>query len=633
MEYTIYKSTGNQMNLEEPGTTTFKIAKLQTAIRPIWEYRADKFWNAFKLKDNVHLPMVYTETGINPPDYKEDIFKNITPSWFLQLLQNSNSNNNFNRRHYFKSFPTINEGTSSELEFVQPSLTDVQKENVIIDSNQDFLYNGNNVANGEGLGSPFPCRVKINLKVHEADQNKNKTFSLKGNNSGGNYDYKAAFLQELLLQYLPTELLEDSIISSASGGPVLVKYYPLESIYEDSYSAHPLSPSDTKFTFEEDSFGLTGLSLIDHEVVDDFDWISYRLWIKEQIKTNRDKSMSGQKTNCIFVKIVKTGTDGVVFFSTSTKRNFYLFPNADGEIEFNDTQVLPLKEYTYEFFTYHLVNYENKKPCIIEIPQGRRKVKIKQPPQNRPYVEFKNLRDKKNKVQLALNLSTNQEISKTFFGITVDEAQDFSDDWSLFDPGGLRKSYYQYENEPGSFEIYKMHKQPTSYFNISEISNPVKIVTNGISTLAFTTEIIEPFTDYYYMIRSINSDGVPSNPSPIYKVHSTMDIDDTFLHVESVGFKKPPQNEYMNEKSMAKMLQIIPATMQVMTGSGENGPYDTIDSNGGFDSNNQIANLGLVSTSIWDEKRVFKLRLTSRKTGKKIDLNLRFKLEKQQITQ
>jgi hypothetical protein len=279
------------------------------------------------------------------------------------------------------------------------------------------------------------------------------------------------------------------------------------------------------------------------------------------------------------------------------------------------------------------VNYEQRKPCIIEIPQGNRRVKIKQPPQNRPYVEFRNIRNKKNKVQLALNLSTNQEISKTFFGITEDEISNFSDDWSLFDPGGLRKSYYQYENEPGTFEIYKMRKQPTSYFNISEISDPVKTVTNGVSTLFFTTETIEPFTDYYYMIRSINSDGVPSNPSPIYKVYTTMDIDDTFLHVESVGFKKSPQNEYMNEKTMAKMLQIIPATMQVITGSGENGPYDTIANNNGFDSNNQIENLGLVNTSIWENNRVFKIRLTSRKTGKKIDLNLRFKLEKQQITQ
>ena len=38
--------------------------------------------------------------------------------------------------------------------------------------------------------------------------------------------------------------------------------------------------------------------------------------------------------------------------------------------------------------------------------------------------------------------------------------------------------------------------------------------------------------------------------------------------------------------------------------------------------------LGIVDKKIWDEKTRFKIRLVSKKTGKKLDLNVKFNLNK-----
>ena len=144
------------------------------------------------------------------------------------------------------------------------------------------------------------------------------------------------------------------------------------------------------------------------------------------------------------------------------------------------------------------------------------------------------------------------------------------------------------------------------------------------STLLTITDNILPFVDYYYMIRSYNSYGYYSNPSPIYKVHMTKDANETFLNVETVDFFVSDQNKYMLEKTMAKLLQVVPSSYQTTLKVEED-----FDGYSGITNPNDLPQLGLVQEKIWDTNTKFKLRLVSRKTGKKIDINLNFKLTKQ----
>ena len=152
---------------------------------------------------------------------------------------------------------------------------------------------------------------------------------------------------------------------------------------------------------------------------------------------------------------------------------------------------------------------------------------------------------------------------------------------------------------------------------------------DNLSTLSFKTDFIKPFQNYYYIIRSINSYGYYSNPSPIYKVLKTLDADESFLNVETVGFATSEDSLYMPEKTMAKLIQIIPSSYQTSLGE----TYDDISNQGGLNTADQplcdpLPDLGIVTQTIWSGQNRFKIRLTSRKTGKKIDLNLNFKLTK-----
>jgi hypothetical protein len=317
------------------------------------------------------------------------------------------------------------------------------------------------------------------------------------------------------------------------------------------------------------------------------------------------------------------------------KQNFYIFPQeSDGNIVFFDTQVIPDRAYIYTIKTINLVKLPDHGICFVEVPHTTMTVRPMQPPQFRPQTSFHNYKNDKEKIRILLNLNSNEEVRKEYKGFTEQENSEFLENWSLFDPQDLRRTWYQYESEPSEFEIYKMteeqYRKVKGYLDI--VNNSIKLETKAedhLSTLTFKTDFIKPFQNYYYIIRSKNSYEYYSNPSPIYKVLKTLDANESFLNVETVGFATSEDSLYMPEKTMAKLIQIIPSSYQ--TSLGEN--YDDISNQGGLNTANHnlcvpLPDLGIVSETIWSEQNRFKIRLTSRKTGKKIDLNLNFKLTK-----
>ena len=234
-----------------------------------------------------------------------------------------------------------------------------------------------------------------------------------------------------------------------------------------------------------------------------------------------------------------------------------------------------------------------------------------------------------------MNLNSNEEIKKDYKGFSEQENSDFISNWNLFDPQDLRRTWYQYESERPKYQIYKMSEQQynrvRSYVDIPDNSLLIETTRPDFgSTLSSKSDFIQPFRNYYYVIRSVNSYGYFSNPSPIYKVYKTQDANETFLDVETVGFSTSGDTLYMPEKTMAKLLQIVPSSYQTSLGQD----YDEIRNQGGLNSAGQslvnpLPNIGIVEEKIWNDSTKFKIRLTSRKTGKKIDLNLNFKLTKE----
>ena len=551
-------------------------SNLEFVIQPVFEYQAIEFENYNNNREEFQMPNCYLETKFITSEHEE--LEGLVTFDTDTLSIGSNSVFGFDRRRYFTNFSFYQNG---ENDIVNDLSEPDRFENIVLTSYSTTNGNLKNPFYGPGyeLGKVFPN--KINLKITGLGSNTNsfKTFL-------NNKNYKYSFIHDVVQQRL--------------------------------------APQSTEVFVNEIEQAVSFYFLKDYEGNGDFVMNNHTPLIKnpepdvdrgDYLKNFLEK-IYDYDNEVLFVRIQKTYNNG-------TNQNFWIYPDSEGEVKYCDTQVKIDKDYTFQAFIYVLMEQN-----LYEIPLGEQVVaKILQPPHPRPQVEFKNVKNKKNQIKIMMNLSSNKYKSLEYKGISADEEQTFLNNYSKYDPNELRDSYYQYETETGKYEIFKMERQPTSYYDIGNNAE-LKEVRSNNSTLLTITDSIKPFKDYYYMIRSFNHYGYYSNPSPIYKVHLTKDANDTFLHVEAVGFFVSDQNKYMLEKTMAKLLQVVPSSYQTTFENQD----DDLDGYSGETNPNSLPDLGIVDKKIWDTDTKFKLRLVSRKTGKKLDINLNFKLTKQ-ITQ
>ena len=122
---------------------------------------------------------------------------------------------------------------------------------------------------------------------------------------------------------------------------------------------------------------------------------------------------------------------------------------------------------------------------------------------------------------------------------------------------------------------------------------------------------------YYYTFRVINENGVAGGFTPIFE--SELINDGGYIYS---SFNQLSEEELVEDQiseplmSFKKLFNIVPNFQHLVLNS-EN--VDFTDS-----AFNQVGNfeLGTADDKIWG--KTFKIRLTSNKTGKKIDLNIKF---------
>ena len=124
-------------------------------------------------------------------------------------------------------------------------------------------------------------------------------------------------------------------------------------------------------------------------------------------------------------------------------------------------------------------------------------------------------------------------------------------------------------------------------------------------------DTIESNKKYYYVARSIDYHGHYSNPTPIYEVEILNENGLVIPITSVVDFAKKENNVDQN-KSLKKYLKIQPAIRHRIFNAEKI-------------SNNEVQ-LGNDEINPWS--KTFKIRLTSKSTGKKIDINFKFKYNK-----
>ena len=143
-----------------------------------------------------------------------------------------------------------------------------------------------------------------------------------------------------------------------------------------------------------------------------------------------------------------------------------------------------------------------------------------------------------------------------------------------------------------SFQIFRIQKRPTAYTDFE--------LYEQINEESFEEQIL-PNTKYYYTFRAIDTHGHVSNPTPVYEVEL----------IDEKGAVKPiirlvdmtPKKNKNNIKECQKYIYLKPSLRQLY-----------------FSDSPEVD--GIFST---DQKRKkYKMRVTSKGSGKKIDFNFSF---------
>ena len=178
-----------------------------------------------------------------------------------------------------------------------------------------------------------------------------------------------------------------------------------------------------------------------------------------------------------------------------------------------------------------------------------------------------------------------------------------------------------------TFDIYRTTVKPTSYEDFSGMMlDSVEGLTpsgNRAVSIGYDDKI-EPNQVYYYTFRCTDYHGGISIPSPIYKIELVDDNGRIFPRVEVYHLMEEEQIKSDPLKSVIKpgkkYLQVGASLAQSLV--------NTQGLTGEVISPTQAPPTGLLSTQsegIWSttaNKKVVKIRMTSKHTGKKIDLNV-----------
>ena len=183
------------------------------------------------------------------------------------------------------------------------------------------------------------------------------------------------------------------------------------------------------------------------------------------------------------------------------------------------------------------------------------------------------------------------------------------------------------DDRAAAFEIYRMEAPPEKMEDFANnlrkyLSTDVNTETLQKASSASFIDEIDPNVEYYYAFRTVDNHGKISNPSPVYKLIMMENDGAVYPLIEIYQMKKiVPQKP---TKTCKKLINIVPRYSQRLINLEKSNI-------GAGTSVKEVKNLvlGLENKALFGRK--FKVRLTSKKTGKKIDLNINFNVKLDKI--
>jgi len=332
-----------------------------------------------------------------------------------------------------------------------------------------------------------------------------------------------------------------------------------------------------------------------------------------------------QRITTLGYVIEKKNSNGVILQSIYIPKN-----NNKADIEYIDTQIPYNTDITYDVYsldTIPTLSYQfrdivktGSRILTINVPITltpkltknllfNKVVRLTDNPPVPPIVNFITYQSVSD--LLTLNLTTQvSELLDTPINILQSDQQ-------------ILNNTYNYKNRTDGKMLFKTNDplkniqifiiantKPTSYIDFQNVQ-PIDVPMNNAFSKSINVQI-RPNTKYYILCRSVDTHGLISNPTPIYEVEIVSDGGAIYPLINSVNFDT--NKNYDVKKSFKKYLHIKPATQYTQLITNEmNEPQ-----------------LGIQDQKLWGQK--YKVRISSKKSGKSFDINLTYNKNEQDLT-
>mgnify|MGYP003112046126 CR=1 FL=1 len=244
---------------------------------------------------------------------------------------------------------------------------------------------------------------------------------------------------------------------------------------------------------------------------------------------------------------------------------------------------------------------------------------IDKPPVS-PELSFYPLKGVDTRVKVLLNSSTGDYMDKP---IAILDSDRLFVEEEYFGQTGENKTYeeirssgskirYTSDDPVDKYQLFRINSEPTSY---EDFNNNFVEIDPDVGTPGYFEDIIIPNRKYYYCARSVDVHGNISNPTYIFEIEMFNNEGQIYLRQQVFTFK---QEKPTYIKQGRRFIYIEPSFQQVALDQNV-----VIPEPPNPDATPQDGLLGVADSKCWQEE--FKIRITSKKTGRKMDLNITFK--------
>ena len=178
------------------------------------------------------------------------------------------------------------------------------------------------------------------------------------------------------------------------------------------------------------------------------------------------------------------------------------------------------------------------------------------------------------------------------------------------------------DDAAGRFEIYRTDVAPKSYedfrTNLYALAGAVDVASASMKSKVQTNK------KYYYTFRAIDQHDNRSNPTPVYQVE-IVENNGMMFFISSIYEFPTMEDKITHTRTFQRFLKINPNMIQSLVNMEETFPDGYMDDASAFEAPGDRVILGKAEQDVWEKN--FKLRVTSKHTGRKFDINLTCKTQ------